>query len=215
MNNSASNPQSNNCFIRFFAESWTHRQTLSVDQRDALYRQQDQDLDQLSQSLPSRFSSVLAQIRTQLPLLYHPSYPLSLAHDDLSETNMLIDAQTGHLTGIIDWADAKVVPFGFALWGFFNVTGYMASTGWHFYPNAELLEQTFWEVLEESAGNISDDSRGLIRASCTIGVFLRYGFRWIDADTKIPVGNEDSSIRYLDALLLGEEAAMDSFVMGR
>jgi len=62
-------------------------------------------------------------------MLYSPSYPLSLAHGDLSETNLLIDVHTGHLTGVIDWAEAQVLPFCFALWGFFNVTSYISSPG--------------------------------------------------------------------------------------
>ncbi len=31
--------------------------------------------------------------------------------------NILVDPDSGHLTGIIDWADATIEPFGIALWG--------------------------------------------------------------------------------------------------
>ena len=34
---------------------------------------------------------------------------------------------TGQITGIIDWAEAEVLPFGLALYGLENLLGYMGT----------------------------------------------------------------------------------------
>ena len=57
--------------------------------------------------------------------------------------NILVDPETGHMTGIIDQIDAKVLPFGISLWGFRNILGYMDATRWHYYENYESLEALF------------------------------------------------------------------------
>ncbi len=31
--------------------------------------------------------------------------------------NILVDPDSGHLTGVVHWADASIEPFGIALWG--------------------------------------------------------------------------------------------------
>jgi hypothetical protein len=37
--------------------------------------------------------------------------------------NLLVDKDDGHLTGVIDWAEAEILPFGCELWGIENVMG--------------------------------------------------------------------------------------------
>ena len=81
------------------------------------------DLELLSKTLPRQFKRTLQKIRSQLSDLYDSSYPLSLAHGDLSETNIFIDSNTGRVTGIIDWEYAQIAPFGFDLWGILNFMG--------------------------------------------------------------------------------------------
>ena len=43
--------------------------------------------------------------------------------------NILVSPITGRITGIIDWAEAKVLPFGLALYGLENLLGYMGPGG--------------------------------------------------------------------------------------
>ncbi len=72
-------------------------------------------LQLLAQNLPSRFSVSVSQLRNNLPLLLSEGYPGVLTHGDLSEMNFLVNPETGHLTGVIDWAEAEILPFGYAL----------------------------------------------------------------------------------------------------
>lgn len=43
--------------------------------------------------------------------------PWVLTHQDLSDMNILFDPSFGHITGVVDWADATIEPFDMAIWG--------------------------------------------------------------------------------------------------
>ncbi|KAF2804705.1 uncharacterized protein BDZ99DRAFT_425575 [Mytilinidion resinicola] len=200
-------------FARFFSQAWKGRQSLSMEKVDALRLQHGADLELLSQSLPQRFSIVLQQLRTHLPLLYTPPFPLVLTHDDLCEMNILMDPETGKITGFIDWAEAKILPFGFALWGFLNVIGWMDSKGWHYYSNRQDLEDQFWKTFDESIGGVTKEVRDTIRVSSIVGFFLRYGFAWDEGVRRRPVTELDYSIKYLDAFFSSEKSVGNSFIL--
>jgi hypothetical protein len=53
--------------------------------------------------------------------------------------NIFVDPNTKHVTGIVDWAEAMILPFGISLWGLENILGYMDSQGWHYYKNHQKL----------------------------------------------------------------------------
>lgn len=89
---------------------------------------------------------------------------------------MLIDPTIGEITGIVDWAEARILPFGFSLWGFENVLGYMDSKGWHYYDNRRELESLFWKVFREEAKILASDDLNLIQLARAAGLFCRYGF---------------------------------------
>ena len=184
---------------RFFAASWKHSQTRSLDVVEAIHHNYQQKFDLLSRTLAFRFMGNLTKVRAELPLLFTSTYPLVLSHDDLCEMNIFVDPNTGHLTGIIDWAEARILPFGIALWGFENILGYMDSQGWHYYSNHHKLENLFWQTFEEIVGGVSEADRQAIRVARMAGFFLRYGFVWEDGVREIPVKEPDSDLRYLDA----------------
>ncbi|KAF3043828.1 hypothetical protein E8E11_001597 [Didymella keratinophila] len=202
-------------FARFYAESLKKPQNPSVV---IVQKQKDEvanSLKLLSDQLPPQFKEVLRVLQSQLPALYDPSYPLCLTHHDLSETNILVDSSTGCVTGIIDWADARVMPFGFALWGLLNIMGWMDAAGWHYYSNCTELEQTFWSTLEHHlARQLHLEERSTIRLASTVGIFIRYGFRWADNGAQRRVATDsDSSMRRLKALLDVQSTAVASLVM--
>jgi hypothetical protein len=184
---------------RFFAASWKHRQTKPLDVVEAIHQDYQQKLDLLSRALPFRFTENLRKVRAELPLLFTSTYPLVLSHDDLCEMNIFVDPNTGHITGIIDWAEARILPFGISLWGFENMLGYMDSQGWHYYNNHHKLENLFWQTFEETVGGVSEAHRQAIRVARMAGFFLRYGFVWEDGVREIPAKEPDSALRYLDA----------------
>ncbi|KAJ5352142.1 Mus38-like protein [Penicillium brevicompactum] len=98
----------------------------------------------LVEFLPPRFKSSLLSIRKDLPSNFSGALPFVISHGDLCEMNMLVNPENGKLTGIVDWAEARILPFGFSLWRFENVLGFMDSEGWHYYDNRRELEDLFW-----------------------------------------------------------------------
>ncbi|KAI0965336.1 hypothetical protein F4678DRAFT_453133, partial [Xylaria arbuscula] len=114
--------------------------------------------------------------------------------------NILIHPETGSITGIIDWAEARTLPFGFSLWGFENVLGYMDFKGWHYFDNRHELEIIFWKTFRTEANNFSDDLR-LVQVARMAGLFCRYGLVLDGKGYKNGVDESDlSSFAYLDAL---------------
>ncbi|KAF1986077.1 hypothetical protein K402DRAFT_421636 [Aulographum hederae CBS 113979] len=134
-------------------------------------------------------------------------------HDDLCEMNILVDPTDSHITGIIDWADAKVLPFGLALWGVVNALGWMDSEGWRWYGNYEDLEDLFWTSFRGAVGDMSEQEMVSIRVASTLGFFLRYGFAWDDGVRRRPVKEENYSMRYLDAFFGAARAGIGSFLL--
>jgi hypothetical protein len=73
--------------------------------------------------------------------------------------NIFVDPNTRHMTGIINWAKARILLFGISLWGFENILGYIDSQGWHYYNNHHKLESLFWQTFEETVGGVSEADR--------------------------------------------------------
>ncbi|KAK8850934.1 Tudor domain-containing protein 15 [Apiospora arundinis] len=90
----------------------------------------DNDLRRLAESLPPGCLATVLQVCEALPSV-SSRLPFVLTHGDISESNILVDPDDGRITGIIDWAEAEVSPFGLALWGLESILGYMNPEGWH------------------------------------------------------------------------------------
>lgn len=141
-----------------------------------------------------------------------------LTHGDLCEMNFLVDENSGHLTGVIDWAEAEILPFGFNLWGVENLLGYMDGNGWNYFEGYEDLRAVFWTVFygavavvaeeEEEDGVLPSEvlcqKQEIIDVARRMGILFRYGFFWDEnLRKKVPVQEGDSGMRYLDAFFLG------------
>ncbi|KAJ5143352.1 uncharacterized protein N7515_002139 [Penicillium bovifimosum] len=188
-------------FARFFAQSWNKRQPIQGDVTKALHAEFDQKFNVLAQILPPRFKSRLVSIRRDLLSLFSGALPFVLTHGDLCEMNILIDPESGKLTGIVDWAEARILPFGFSLWGFENVLGFMNSKGWHYYDNRRELESLFWKIFREEAEVFADDDLILIQRARAAGLFCRYGFISDGLGVNSVVGQPSpSSLAYLDGI---------------
>lgn len=156
--------------------------------------------DLLAQSLPSRLLPNLKRVSEKLPLLFSGALPFVLSHGDLCEMNLLINPETGNITGIVDWAEARILPFGFSLWGFENILGFMDSKGWHYYDNRDELEDLFWRTFSSEAPDASKVDLELIRIGRMAGLFCRYGLVMEGKDLKGTIGpSHSSSLAYLDA----------------
>jgi hypothetical protein len=95
--------------------------------------------------------------------------------------NLLVNPQTGNITGIVDWAESRILPFGLALYGIENLLGRMDPEGWHYYDSYRELESLFWQTFREEAHNFSGADLYLIRSARMAGLFYHYGFNF---DTK-------------------------------
>lgn len=170
---------------RFYAASWKNAQSPAREKHHYYHTK----LMQLSSALPSRFTKVIEKTDQSLnEIIYH--VPWVLTHSDLSNMNILVDPDSGHLTGVVDWADAGIEPFGIALWGLESVLGSSGSDGWSYFGNdvshsRRLFRKAF---LTEIGAPISHKTRRAIDEARTLGVLLRYGFNWEDGTEK-PIGD--------------------------
>lgn len=72
----------------------------------------------------------MSRLGDDLSLLFSEGCPTGvLTHGDLCEMNFLVELETGHLTGLVDWAEAEILPFGCALRGLENVLDFMDMHG--------------------------------------------------------------------------------------
>ena len=91
--------------------------------------------------------------------------------------NLLVDPDTGHLQGVIEWADAALWPFGIALWGVESILGYSNSDGWFWLDeNVHSLYRAFGNRFVAEVGELPMDTLAVIEASRVFGILLRYGF---------------------------------------
>lgn len=187
----------------FFAQSWNNSQPLGPDDTAALLAEFHIKFDLLAASLPERFASNLRVVRQALPALFSGNFPFVLSHGDLCEMNVLVDPKTGNITGIVDWAEARILPFGFSMWGLENVLGYMDSEGWHYYDGHCELRDIFWKTFLGESLDTSKPDFQLIRAARMAGLFYRYGFVVEGKNVKGVVDQNDaSSLVYLDAFCI-------------
>lgn len=183
---------------RFFAASWNGRQHIAPNAIHAIHSEYQLRFELLSRVLPSRFQENLRKVRAGLPLLFTSTYPLALNHGDLSGMNILVDPNTGHITGVIDWAEATICPFGISLWGLENFLGSMNAQGWHYHLHHQALRDLFWQIFEDSVGGLSRDDKGVIEIARMAGLFLQYSFNWGSVSQE-PVREGTTSFVYLDA----------------
>lgn len=127
-----------------------------------------------SSGIPTaRFEPALDEVREHLPTLVSGDFPLALTHSDLTELNILVDGDSGSITGVIDWTDAAVQPFGLTLYALEKFISSMGPHGWVYFDNAGALRDEFRRAFAENAG-VSTLQMESIRIARMAGYFLRY-----------------------------------------
>lgn len=152
--------------------------------------------------LPERFLPAITEVQAALPAFLDGSYPLVLTHSDLNEMNILVDASSGKITGVVDWPDASILPFGFTLYALENALGNMGPSGWKWLDNADDLRCAFWTAFGERTG-LSEPQTRLAKIAEKAGILIRYGTAY-DSGFSGMIGvrdPNDEDFRYLDALL--------------
>lgn len=127
--------------------------------------------------------------------------PWVLTHNDLEHMNILADRESRHITGIVDWADASIEPFGMCLYGLERLLGYSGPSGWTFFENDRSRSRTPFRntFLAEVGGKIPDKTLNAIEEVRTLGLLLREGFSWQGDDRK-----PDKDTAHLEMFLKGE-----------
>ncbi len=204
--------------IRFCARAWLTRPNLKglphpVD--IPTLKSYSDILDQLDKGLPACFGPKLDEVRRGLPLLFRPDYPLVINHrGDRLDMNIHVEEHTGHITGIVGWADARIAPFGISLAGLEEIIG-VETTSWQFHPRHEDFRVQFWRAFYEAARDVSDQDREAIEIASLFGLFLRYGFDvlLLSQEFEAAAGKkDDEDYAYLRAFVLrGEEAAVGEY----
>ncbi|KAJ5722338.1 hypothetical protein N7488_000373 [Penicillium malachiteum] len=186
---------------RFFAQSWNNNQQPCSDDTAKLLTEFQANFDRLNQELPSRFTPAIDMVRKELPSLFSKALPFVLSHGDLNVMNILVNPETGSITGIVDWAESRILPFGFALYGLETVLGWMDSKGWHYYDHQRELESLFWRTFQKEAQGFSNGDFRSICAARMAGLFYRYAFVFDakGAVKNVRVADSNGSFPYLDA----------------
>lgn len=96
---------------------------------------------------------------------------------------------TGHITGVLDWADDIITPFGVPLGGLETILGVQTSSSWHSHHNHVELREYFWETFYGRIGPTSADNRRSIEVARLFGLFRTHGSE-----------EGDARIAYLEAL---------------
>ena len=115
--------------------------------------------------------------------------------------NILVDPDSGHLTGVVDWADACIEPFGKALWGLESVLGRHDEKGYSYFGGDASRSRTLFRetLLKEIKAPYPVEVQKAIDKARTLGVLLRWGYRWEEGSVK-----PTSDISMLEISLDGE-----------
>ena len=161
------------------------------------------ELSQLQQGLPERFRPTLDYLFSKLPGLFEDNWPLVPNHIDLLENNIHVNTETGRLTGICDWKDTVISPFGMSLGGLETMLGFHTMKEiWRYHTSQQELRDLFWESFYQAMGEVSEEQKELIEVARLVGLFLDNGFEWNDAGIKVPAREEDINLRFLELVTL-------------
>lgn len=117
--------------------------------------------------------------------------------------NILVDPENGNITGVVDWAEASILPFGFTLFALENALGSMYASGWKYLDNSDYLRREFWGVLRDLVGGVSDYEMEVIQVARMAGIFIRYGSPYHSGVKEMAGVRDasDASLHYLDIFI--------------
>ncbi|KAF7542686.1 hypothetical protein G7Z17_g11367 [Cylindrodendrum hubeiense] len=140
--------------------------------------------------------------------------PWCLTHGDLVPANIMVDPSTGHLTGLIDWAEGEWLPFGVGLYGLEEVLGFGdAQTGFRFYEEHEQLRTVFWDKFIELTTTGEAESLTWIQdagLAQKLGILLWRGIAFEDGriDRVVEAGRDDFELQKLSLFLKARSQPM-------
>ena len=155
-------------------------------------------LEKLAEELPDQWLRQRAENSLRC-VRAAPTYPVVLNHGDLIPSNILVDAKTWRITGIVDWAEAEYLPFGTCLYGLEHILGYLTPApslssppssdctrsfkddmpALMYYARAKYLRERFWTWMWDELPELKR-RRDEVMGMRDVGVLLWYGYAWDD-----------------------------------
>ncbi|PVH86895.1 hypothetical protein DL98DRAFT_287422 [Cadophora sp. DSE1049] len=188
-------------FAVFLSKSW-HRGTVDRLPLGRVGRSICVRLEALCEGLPFRFRANARHVLANLSDI--EALPRVLTHGDIVAANIIVDPPSGALSGLVDWAEAEILPFGVCLYGLEEMLGEITPTGFQYRPDAEDLRALFWAELKRNIPAIGQ-SRVLdaVNLARDLGVLLWHGIAFDDGaiDRVVQDGRDVEEIHRLEAFL--------------
>lgn len=198
---------------RFFALSWKNPIQVDPAYRNQLSQTYLKDLRLLLSHLPTRFHSIIQSCIDSMKAIV--SLPMVLLHRDFGTCNIMVDEASCHLTGVIDWAEAEICPFGQNLHPLQAFTGALhLKNGWRRYEYYEPLQDIFWGTFKNEVGDLSAETIKIIKKARIMGLLRSRGFtrRLVNMPPPVPI-HDDKTGRYnmlsLDGFLVNLATRFD------
>ncbi|KAL2074326.1 hypothetical protein VTL71DRAFT_8104 [Oculimacula yallundae] len=188
-------------FAAFLSKSW-HKGTKRPEALGMVGRSIRTRLQSLCTDLPLRFRPKAQYILANLPHI--EALPWVLTHGDIVAANIMVKPSTGSLTGLVDWAEAEVLPFGVCLYGLEELLGEMTPCGFQYIPEARRLRNVFWVELERRIPDLRQSHvLKAVKLARDLGVLLWHGIAFDDGaiDRVVQEGRDTEEIRRLDSFL--------------
>ncbi|KAI9891264.1 MAG: hypothetical protein M1814_002954 [Vezdaea aestivalis] len=198
---------------RFFALSWKAPQEVNSDGREALRQKYTEEVRLLLQALPPRFHQIIQNCLDSTDAIL--SLPMVLVHCDFGSCNIMVDETSCRLTGVIDWAEADVCPFGQNLHSIQAITGALnLKNGWRRYDDYKALQTLFWSNLQDEVGGLSAETTKTVKTARIIGLLRSRGFtkRLANMPPATPIGQDETgryNMLFLDGFLINPATRFD------
>lgn len=189
-------------FAVFLSSSW-YRGSVKYMPLGTVGRSIRTRLQSLCEDLPLRFRPTARHV---LENLHHiEALPWVLTHGDIVAANIMVDPSSGALRGLVDWAEAEILPFGICLYGLEEILGKITRSGFQYIPEAEELRALFWAELRRSVPAMGQSHvLEAVKLARDLGVLLWHGIAFDDGaiDRVVQEGRDVEEIQRLDAFLL-------------
>lgn len=193
--------------------AWKAPQEITREDCDRMADDYHRELQILLDALPDRFSPIVRAVLRALPGIL--ALPMVVLHMDFGDCNIIVEEESCHLAGVVDWAEAEIAPFGTNLHSLQNQMSELnLSKGYIRCNNYQHLWCLFWDTLGDEVGGLSDDTVRFIKAAMVLGLLRSRGFtsRRANATEPVPIKDDDSG-RYdmmiLDGLLISPATRFD------
>ncbi|KID90963.1 Protein kinase-like domain protein [Metarhizium guizhouense ARSEF 977] len=135
--------------------------------------------------------------------------PWCLTHGDLIPSNIMVDPQTGHITGLLDWAEGEWLPLGIGMYAVDECLGQDdAEKGFVYFDDHAELRALFWRTFLGLCEGHTPARNGVLKLSEVemarrLGLLLWRGIAFDDGrlDRLVEAGRDDGELNKLRVLL--------------